>query len=670
MELPRRRTLPKKSFVSVHLFLAVMLIVIAVQGTYLGYTVGILTNLERRFNISSRKSGTLLSIYDVGHTVSVILVGILANGRNIPRITAVGVLVSALSMFLLTLPVVIFGTISVDQDSLTNNRVRYIAENRCDSYRDSSDMEEHCARQKEEQVVAFHILGTGQFLAGVAAAPFNTIAYVYIDDNLKNKAISPFYLGLLSSMYAFAPALGFLLSAGLTRIHTTLFNAPADLDMNNDEWVGAWWLGFIICGVLYTLCAIPLFFFPASLLHPENEKNNVEMMHLRHEQLHHQDHEIATDHDHRSHELAEQSNRPIKISVMRQLKEAAEDFPLLAWELMKNPVFMTMVIGWMFGSYLAGGYSTYLPKYIETQYARSASTANIYAGLISIGSIAVSTALGGYILTHFNLSPRNAILCLIASWSIIVVSYLSGLIFGCDEPVIEGLFLDRSTSRLRFMEFVGPTGSSCDAECRCEYIYHFNPVNHNGVNYFSPCHAGCLEFSDQIGKWNACRCADMGHVESGLFSTDCNQMFAYVAVMFIGLFLGNLFFMTTMMVILRCVYDYQKIMALSFASCATNILGFIPAPIVFGLIIDGACILWHSQCPQNPGNCVIYNNSKFRQNFHLSNALLQFFAVIAIIFCYLFSRKRILPEEEDKHDEQLSLSDDYPITYVPQQTDL
>lgn len=49
-------------------------------------------------------------------------------------------------------------------------------------------------------------------------------------------------------------------------------------------------------------------------------------------------------------------------------------------ELLRNPVFLSMVIGWMFGSYLTGGYTTYLPKYIETQFAQSSSAADMYAG--------------------------------------------------------------------------------------------------------------------------------------------------------------------------------------------------------------------------------------------------------------------------------------------------
>jgi hypothetical protein len=39
-----------------------------------------------------------------------------------------------------------------------------------------------------------------------------------------------------------------------------------------------------------------------------------------------------------------------------------------------------MVVGWVFGSYLVGGYSTFLPKYIEYQYIQTASAADLYAG--------------------------------------------------------------------------------------------------------------------------------------------------------------------------------------------------------------------------------------------------------------------------------------------------
>ncbi|MFH4984985.1 hypothetical protein AB6A40_011694, partial [Gnathostoma spinigerum] len=85
-----------------------------------------------------------------------------------------------------------------DHDSLTHNRRRYIRENVCDPLR--VDNEKSCEQSREEHIAAFAILSAAQFVAGVASAPFNTVAYVYIDSNLELKSKSPFYLGILLIM--------------------------------------------------------------------------------------------------------------------------------------------------------------------------------------------------------------------------------------------------------------------------------------------------------------------------------------------------------------------------------------------------------------------------------------------------------------------------------------
>lgn len=52
--------------------------------------VAVLTNIERRFEIPSSKSGLLLSLYDIGHTCSVLLVGHFFSRSNKPKWTAAG----------------------------------------------------------------------------------------------------------------------------------------------------------------------------------------------------------------------------------------------------------------------------------------------------------------------------------------------------------------------------------------------------------------------------------------------------------------------------------------------------------------------------------------------------------------------------------------------------
>ncbi|GMR33869.1 hypothetical protein PMAYCL1PPCAC_04064, partial [Pristionchus mayeri] len=607
---------------SLNIFVGLMLLVIAIQGCYLGYVVGMLTTLEKRFGISSSPSGALLSIYDVGHTVAILAVGWFGEKAHQPRITGIGVLLSALSMFLLALPALCFGTVPDDEFHEEKYKLLYIEDSKCDSTRFITDNGD-CRREKTEHTTALVLLSVGQLLAGIFSAPFNTLAYVFIDNNIEDRRRSPFILGLLTSMYAFGPAFGFALSAGFNQFYATLGTSPTGLVPSDEEWLGAWWLGFVVCGVLYLLAALPFFFFPRTYI----EERGMELQALRHKG----------------------ENKPTlppfeeetEQSGCARLKESMRDFPLVVGDLLRNPVYVTMVLGWMFGSYLIAGYGTYLPKYIETQFGRSASMADLYAGIISIGAVASATAIGGWVLSRSNVGPRAAILLLLGSWVIVFASYLSGMLFSCQQPSIHGLEHVEHMDSWNFNSI-----QTCSSHCQCDAVTHFDPINFDGINYFSPCHAGCRYYADN--QWRNCDCFNSADAYHGVIHEDCTlSLIGYIIVMFVGLFLGNLFFMTTMMIVLRSVYDDQKVIALSFASCITNMLGFIPAPLLLGWLIDKSCILWHSTCPDSPGNCVIYDNEKFRIGFHASNAGLQLLAVISVFACWLFSRKQQFPEEED-----------------------
>lgn len=131
---------------SVRLFVGLMCVVIGVQGAYLGYAVAALTSIERRFRlrpypthllaprtwaglrfeISSSKSGLLLSLYDVGHTVAVVLVGHFGGHKHKPAWTGAGVLLSALAMLGLTLPNFIFGAASGFERELVQHHDIYV----------------------------------------------------------------------------------------------------------------------------------------------------------------------------------------------------------------------------------------------------------------------------------------------------------------------------------------------------------------------------------------------------------------------------------------------------------------------------------------------------------------------------------------------------------------
>ena len=53
--------------------------------------------------------------------------------------------------------------------------------------------------------------------------------------------------------FAIGPSFGFLLSAQTTKLYVDFDRLPAekipDIAQNDPRWIGAWWLGFAMCGV-------------------------------------------------------------------------------------------------------------------------------------------------------------------------------------------------------------------------------------------------------------------------------------------------------------------------------------------------------------------------------------------------------------------------------------
>lgn len=129
--------------------------------------------------------------------------------------------------------------------------------------------------------------------------------------------------------------------------------------------------------------------------------------------------------------------------------------------------------------------------------------------------------------------------------------------------------------------------NQCNAQCHCGDIVQFDPVCDGSVTYFSPCHAGCVydtitqlvSFLRPSGapskprdpgvegvlfhatfQWSHCRCTNpVPYVTRGYCNPGCNTLPIYLSIMFVGFFIGNLFFMTTMMIVLRYGWQFYSI---------------------------------------------------------------------------------------------------------------
>src|SRR5262249_43688241 len=89
-----------------------------------------------------------------------------------------------------------YGPTSFEED-FENHKQRFITATRCDWRRSELNhmYPNRISCEKHSHRGAFAILVISQLIAGFAAAPFNTLAYVYIDDNVPDRRNSPFYLG-------------------------------------------------------------------------------------------------------------------------------------------------------------------------------------------------------------------------------------------------------------------------------------------------------------------------------------------------------------------------------------------------------------------------------------------------------------------------------------------
>uniref|UniRef100_A0A4W3I9W0 Kazal-like domain-containing protein n=1 Tax=Callorhinchus milii TaxID=7868 RepID=A0A4W3I9W0_CALMI len=98
--------------------------------------------------------------------------------------------------------------------------------------------------------------------SGFGEAPILPLGISYMDDHSKEENLAFYPVALIG------PIFGFLLGSFCAKLFVDIgFVNQYGLTItpNDARWVGAWWLGFLIAGVLIIIAAIPLFFFPKSM---------------------------------------------------------------------------------------------------------------------------------------------------------------------------------------------------------------------------------------------------------------------------------------------------------------------------------------------------------------------------------------------------------------------
>ncbi|XP_013098358.1 solute carrier organic anion transporter family member 5A1 [Stomoxys calcitrans] len=684
----RPRGVQKFARIKIFVLLLSMLVTLQ-QALSSGYINSVITTIEKRFEIPSSYSGLIASSYEIGNVITVIFVSYLGSRRHIPVWIGIGAVIMGIGSLVFMVPHFTGEAnpgVSIANETSDNIcRSALVRNQDMDLGRLSSGLsspplaphtlrEDNCLEGKLSTFGPVLLFVIAQLLLGCGGSPLFTLGTTYVDDHVKTES-SSMYIGCMYSMAAFGPVVGFLLGAYLLSFHMdSLSSSIISIDPGDRRWVGMWWGGFLLCGVLLLLVAIPFFSFPKVLTHEKKKirkasvivqpavPNNSNSLPRNTDEMGKVKREIVS---------VASKDEPEKPKIDTGYGKDIKDIPHSMLRLVTNPIYIVTCLGACMELMIVSGFVVFLPKYLETQFSVGKSQASVFTGSIAIPGACIGIFIGGCVLKRFQLKPKGAVTFVLISNIICLGCYALLFFLGCDNLKMAGTTMPYyNNSKHGTLEpFQVNLTAACNFGCEC-LTSDVEPVcGNNGLTYFSPCHAGCTAFSSSSNYTN-CACVH-ANISSSIFlgaggsqaqALNANENFAEVTVVPVATagpcanpcrniypFLILLFFMTfivaatqmpLLMIVLRSVSEEERSFALGMQFVIFRLFGYIPAPILFGNLIDSTCLLWKSSCGEKGGRCLIYDIEKFRYKYVGLCATVKIVALVIFIIDWWLVRRR------------------------------
>ncbi|XP_032077342.1 solute carrier organic anion transporter family member 1A2 isoform X2 [Thamnophis elegans] len=610
------------------------------------YINSMLTQIERRFNIPAYLVGVLNGAFEMGDLLVIVFVSYLGSKLHRPRMIGLGCAAMGLGCVLIALPHFLMGRYQYESSASSSDNVSssmaVCLANQSDMYQSSLLPSKECEEQ-EGSLMWVSVL-IGNIIRGIGEAPIAPLGISYVEDFARAEN-SPFYIGCLQIATVVGPLLGLMIGSYCAQLYVDIGFINLEevmINLTDARWVGAWWLGTLVCAFANFLVAIALCFLPKTLI-KEGEEDNTDVTAKRNKSL-----------------LQAENKSQAKI----KLRELYKDFVPYLKSLFHNRVYMLFhcITIFQFSAWI--GMITFMPKYLEQQYGISASDAIFYIGLM---------------MKKFKINMYQA--AHVGFWSSLIeyLIYFSAFAMFCKNSSVAGLSVS-----YKGIEEVSYTDAylyaDCNRHCNCS-TKTWDPVcGENGMTYVSSCLAGC-GVSNGTGKNTVltnCSCISAPEFLWGNGSAlpgqckrekTCDTMLHYFLILsLICCLIYSFGAMPGYMVLIRSLKPEEKSFGVGLHSLTERLFAGIPSPIYFGAMIDSTCLKWGTKPCGGIGACRMYDTDTYRWLYLGLPSALRGVSFIPCVFILLILRKDI--KAQTKQDLELEAKEEEEESKETEQKDM
>ncbi|XP_006139851.1 solute carrier organic anion transporter family member 4C1 [Tupaia chinensis] len=570
------------------------------QGIVVNGLVNVsISTIEKRYEMKSSLTGLISSSYDISFCVLSLFVSFFGERGHKPRWLAFASFMIGLGALVFSLPQFFSGKYQLGS----------LFEDTCSASRNSTS----CTSSTSLLSNYLYVFILGQLLLGVGGTPLYTLGTAFIDESVPIHK-SSLYIGIGYSMSILGPAVGYVLGGRLLTMYIDVaMGHSTDITEDDPRWLGAWWIGFLIVWLFAWSLIIPFSCFPKRL------PGTAKIQAAKTSQAH-------------------QNKSSFLYHADENFGKSIKDFPTALKSLMKNTVLMCLVLSTSSEALITTGFAAFLPKFIENQFGLTSSFAATLGGAVLIPGAALGQILGGFFVSKFKMTCKKTMkFALLTSGAALALSFVF-IYANCENESFAGVSEPyNGTGNL------GNLTAPCNANCNCLQSYYYPVCGEDGVQYFSPCFAGCLNSVSKTTPkiYYNCSCIERKaeitsipesfgfEAKAGKCKTQCAKLPVFLSIFLLTVIFTFMAATPITVSILRCVNQKERSLALGMQFMMLRVLGTIPGPIIFGIIIDSTCVLWDTDQCGTKGACWVYDNIKMA---HMLVAISVTCKIITILF--------------------------------------